>query len=211
MENYKKSLRKKYNNKTKRINLKNLFKSKTFWENVAIVFIAILLFVGLRLTIQSSVVDGPSMENTFLNGERVLVDKLAYKFGAPQRGDVIIFHPPISSTSPFIKRIIGLPGERVEIENGTVTVAKPDGSMIILNEPYIRESPNYDYTSAIIPPNEYFVMGDNRNDSEDSHYGWFVSRDEVIGKAWLCIWPPHEWGLAENYRQPAALKTTIGN
>jgi len=187
--------------------MKKLFRSKSFWENVAIVAVAILLFVGLRLTIQDFAVDGPSMENTFQNGERVLVDKLAYKFSTPQRGDVIIIHPPIPSTSPFIKRIIGLPGESVEIENGTVTVVKPDGSTIILNEPYIRESPNYDYISAVIPPNEYFVLGDNRDDSEDSHFGWFVSRDEIIGKAWLCIWPSHLWGLADNYRQPVATTT----
>ena len=191
--------------------MKQLFRSKSFWENVAIVAVAILLFLGLRLIIQDFVVDSQSMENTFQNGERVLVDKLAYKFGAPQRGDVIIFHPPIPSTSPFIKRVIGLPGERVEIENGIVTVVKPDGSMIILDEPYIKEPPNYDYTSAIIPPNEYFVMGDNRNDSEDSHYGWFVSRDEIIGKAWLCIWPLHKWGWADNYRQPAAETATGAN
>ena len=191
--------------------MKKLFKSKTFWENVSIALIAVLLFIGLRLTIQSSFVDGPSMENTFQNGERLLVNKLAYKFSSPQRGDVIIFHPPIPSASPFIKRVIGLPSERVEIENGAVTVVKPDGSTIILNEPYVKESPNYDYTSAVIPPNEYFVLGDNRNDSEDSHYGWFVSRDEIVGKVWLCIWPPHQWGLADNYRQPTAPTNSNGN
>jgi signal peptidase I len=191
--------------------MKKLFRSKSFWENILVVLIAVLLFIGLRLTIQSSVVDGQSMENTFQNGERVLVDKLAYKFSAPQRGDVIIFHPPIPSASPFIKRVIGLPGERVEIENGTVTVVKPDGSTIVMDEPYIRQSPNYDYTSMVIPPNEYFVLGDNRNASEDSHFGWFVSSNEIIGKAWLCIWPLHKWGWADNYRQPASVTTTAAN
>ena len=191
--------------------MKQLFRSKSFWENVAIVAVAILLFLGLRLTIQDFAVDGQSMENTFQNGERVLVDKLAYKFVAPQRGDVIIFHPPIPSTSPFIKRVIGLPGERVEIENGTVTVVKPDGSTIVMDEPYIRQSPNYDYTSMVIPPNEYFVLGDNRNASEDSHFGWFVSSNEIIGKAWLCIWPLDKWGWADNYRQPAVVTTTAAN
>ena len=121
--------------------MKKLFKSKNFWENVSIALIAMLLFIGLRLTIQSSFVDGPSVENTFQNGERLLVNKLAYKFSSPQRGDVIIFHPPIPSASPFIKRVIGLPGERVEIENGAVTVVKPDGSTIILDEPYIKNHP----------------------------------------------------------------------
>ena len=191
--------------------MKKLLQSKAFWENVVIVLFAVLLFIGFRLTIQDSSVDGPSMENTFQNGERVLVYKLAYKFGLPQRGDVIIFHPPIPSTSPFIKRIIGLPGERVVIKNSTVTVIKVDGSKITLQEPYIRESPDYNYNSGIIPPDDYFVLGDNRNDSTDSHYGWFVSRNEIIGKAWLCVWPPHLWGLAENYRQPASVTATSAN
>ena len=191
--------------------MKKLLQSKAFWENVVIVLFAVLLFISFRLTIQDSSVDGPSMENTFQNGERVLVYKLAYKFGLPQRGDVIIFHPPIPSTSPFIKRVIGLPGERVVIKNSTVTVIKVNGSKITLQEPYIRESPDYNYNSGIIPPNDYFVLGDNRNDSTDSHYGWFVSRNEIIGKAWLCVWPPHLWGLAENYRQPASVTATSAN
>jgi signal peptidase I len=191
--------------------LKNLFDSKTFWEYVVLVLFAILLFIGLRLTVQSSIVDGQSMENTFQNGERILVNKLAYKFSTPQRGDVIIFHPPIPSTSPFIKRIIGLPGERVVIRNGAVTIIEANGSRFILEEPYIREAPDYDYNSGVIPPNEYFVLGDNRNDSEDSHFGWFVSRDEIIGKAWLCIWPPSQWGFAANYHQPAAMTISVVN
>ena len=191
--------------------MKNLFESKTFWEYVVLILFAILLFTGLRLTVQSSIVDGPSMENTFQNGERILVNKLAYKFSTPQRGDVIIFHPPIPSTSPFIKRIIGLPGERVVIRNGTVTIIEANGNRFILEEPYIREPPDYDYNSGIIPSNEYFVLGDNRDDSEDSHFGWFVSRSEIIGKAWLCIWPPSQWGFAANYYQPAAMTTTGGN
>jgi signal peptidase I len=182
---------------------------RAFWETLSTILLAILLFIGLRVTIQTCVVDGPSMENTFQTGERILVDKLVYKFGTPQRGDIIIFHPPISSTAPFIKRIIGLPSESVIIKSGTVTVIKTDGSGIILQEPYIKESPDYNYNSGVIPPNEYFVLGDNRNDSEDSHYGWFVSRGEIIGKAWLCIWPPHFWGLPHNYRQPAAIAVTV--
>ena len=184
---------------------------RSLWETLAIILIAVVLFIGLRLTIQTCIVDGPSMENTFQTGERILVDNLAYKFGTPQRGDIIIFHPPISSTAPFIKRIIGLSGERVIIKNGTIIVIKTDGNKTTLQEPYIKESPDYNYNSGVIPPNEYFVLGDNRNDSEDSHYGWFVSRDEIIGKAWLCIWPPHFWGLAHNYRQPAAVAITATN
>ena len=126
--------------------MKNLLKSKSFWENVAIVVFAVLLFFGLRAVIQDYVVISGSMENTLQVNERVLVDKLAYKFGTPQRGDIIVFHapnPPITTTTPLIKRIIGLPGEQVKISNGTVKIIEPDGSVLTLNEPYIKEPPDY--------------------------------------------------------------------
>jgi len=184
------------------LNLKNLLKSKSFWENVAIVVFAVLLFFGLRAVIQDYVVISGSMENTLQVNERVLVDKLAYKFGTPQRGDIIVFHapnPPITTTTPLIKRIIGLPGEQVKISNGTVKIIEPDGSVLTLNEPYIKEPPDYTYTSPIIPANKYFVLGDNRNDSDDSHTGYLVSRSELIGRVWLDIWPLKDFGLAHNY------------
>ena len=182
--------------------MKNLLKSKSFWENVAIVIFAILLFLGLRLTVRDYSVISGSMENTLQVNERVLVDELAYKFGTPQRGDIIVFHapnPPFNTTTPLIKRVIGLPGEKVEISNGTVKIIEPDGSILTLNEPYIKESPDYKYTSPVIPPKEYFVLGDNRNDSDDSHTGYLVSRSELIGRAWLDIWPLKYFGLAHNY------------
>jgi signal peptidase I len=191
--------------------VKTLVMSRSFWETVVIILIAIALFVGLRLTIQTYIVDGPSMEPNYRTNERILVDKIAYQFHTPQRGDIIIFQPPITSTVPFIKRVIGLPGEIVEIKNGTVYIHKTDGSIITLQEPYVKEPFSYSYTSSVIPENEYFVLGDNRNISEDSHYGWFASRDKIIGKAWISIWPPHLWGLAPTYRQPSTVSSTAGN
>ena len=196
------------------LDLKKLLKSKAFWENTAIVIFAVLLFFGFRAVIQPYYISGPSMENTFQNNERLLLDKLVYKFHAPQRGDIIAFHapnPPITITSPLIKRVIGLPGEQVVIQNGEVTIIEPDGSHFTLDEPYIKQAPIYSYTSIVIPANEYFVLGDNRNDSTDSHYGWLVSRNEIIGKAWLNIWPPSLWGWARNFTQPASLVTTTVN
>ena len=191
--------------------MKKLFKSISFWENVAIIIFAVLFFIGLRLMIQDYFVTSSSMENTLQINERILVDKLAYKFGTPHTGDIIVFNPPIPSTAPFVKRVVGLPGEQVVISSGTVKIIKADGSTITLQEPYIKEAPAYYYASIVIPPNEYFVLGDNRNDSEDSHYGYLVSRKELIGKVWLCIWPPHLWGLADNYRQPAGVTTITVN
>ena len=185
--------------------------SRDFWETIVIILIAVILFVGLRISIQTYIVYGPSMEPNYWEDEWIIVDKLAYKFHAPQTGDIIIFQPPISSTKPFIKRIIGLPGESVEIKNGTVYVYKADGSTVKMNEPYINEPFFSNYNSGVIPADEYFVMGDNRNNSSDSRGGWFASRDKIIGKAWISIWPPRLWGLAPTYRQPAVVSGTAGN
>jgi signal peptidase I len=194
-----------------RLDLNKLLKSKSFWENVFIVIFAVVLFIGLRLTIQDYEVTSSSMENTLQVNERVLVDKLAYKFGTPQRGDIIVFHPPFPSPAPFVKRVIGLPGEKVEIANGTVTIVRADGSILTLNEPYIKQAAAYNYTSIVIPANEYFVLGDNRNNSEDSHTGYLASRSELIGKAWLDIWPFKLFGLAHNYSKYAAAAAKTGN
>ena len=186
-----------------RPNIKAFFMSRSFWETVIVIIIAVLLFVGLRLTIQTYIVYGPSMQPNYWEDEWIIVNKIDYKFSAPQTGDIIVFQPPIQSSKPFIKRIIGMPGETVEIKNGVVYVHKTDGSTIKMQEPYIKEPFYSNYNTLVIPANEYFVMGDNRNNSSDSRGGWFVSRDKIIGKAWLSIWPPHLWGLAPTYRQPA--------
>jgi signal peptidase I len=184
------------------------FMRKSYLETIFIIIIAIVLFVGLRLTIQTSIVNGPSMEPNFQQNEWIIVNKLAYKYASPQRGDVIIFQPPFQNSKPFIKRVIGLPGEVVQIENGKVYVHKTDGSIITLQEPYIKEPFATNYTSPVIPPNEYFVMGDNRNNSTDSRYGWLASRDKIMGKVWITIWPPYDWGGSDTYRQPSPVMAT---
>ena len=155
---------------------------KSFYETLIIVLIAVAVFFGLRYTIQTYIVNGLSMEPNYWNNEWIIVEKLAYKFANVQRGDIIVFQPPISSTKPFIKRIIGLPGETVEIQNGTVDIRKADGSVITLQEPYIKEPFSSNYTSIVIPPNEYFVMGDNRNHSTDSRYWGFVARQQIVAR-----------------------------
>lgn len=184
---------------------------KYFYETLIIVLISVAVFIGLRFTIQTYIVNGPSMEPNYQNNEWIIVEKLAYKFAKVQRGDIIVFQPPVSSTKPFIKRVIGLPGEIVEIHNGIVDIRKADGSIITMQEPYIKEHFPSNYTSIVIPPDEYFVMGDNRNNSTDSRYGWLVSSDKIIGKAWISIWPPKLWGLAPIYRQPHPVPGTAGS
>ena len=128
-----------------------------------------------------------------------MIDKTIYKFRDPQRGDVIIFHSPTNEHSDYIKRIIGLPGESVEIKDETVYIRQKDGDVLPLDEPYIRKPPRYTFPQHKVTENDYFVLGDNRNNSNDSHNGWTVPRQNIIGKAWLSIWPPDEWGLASNY------------
>jgi signal peptidase I len=162
--------------------------------------IAVLIFIGARQTIQTYEVFQTSMEPNFHQGERVVVSKVAYVFGSPQRGDVIVFKSPVEPQEDFIKRIIGLPGDTVEIRNGFVYV---DG--VALNEPYIAQAPDYTMAAEKIPPGEYFVLGDNRNSSNDSHTGWLVPEANIHGKAWLATWPPSLWGLVPHYPLNAQL------
>ena len=172
---------------------------KILQETLIMVLIAVVIFIGLRFTVQTFVVYGPSMEPSFQEMQRLLVNKVVYNFHEPERGDVIIFHPPNSIQDSYIKRVIGLPGESVEIKDGKVYLHRQDGTMFELQEPYINEPSTRNYRGTIIPDNEYFVLGDNRNNTNDSRNGWTVPVDSIIGKAWLSIWPPDLWGLAANY------------
>ena len=172
---------------------------RAFLREILITLItAVIIFILLRFTVQDYIIIYNCMEPSFQEGQRVLVNKVVYYFREPQMGDVIVFWPPFDSKEPFIKRIIGLPGESVEIKQGTVYIYK-NGNVIELNEPHYVDPPRYTYDKDVIPENEYFVLGDNRNNSNDSHNGWTVPRQNIIGKAWLSIWPPGQWGLAPSY------------
>lgn len=161
------------------------------------ILIAVAVFVCLRLTVQSYTVVMSSMEPNFQEGECIMVNKVCYRSSDPQRGEVIIFDPPFNSQYPFIKRVIGLPGETVEIKDEKVFI---DG--IPLEEEYIMAPPNYTMPSQEIPESEYFVLGDNRNNSNDSHSNWTVPRDNIIGKAWFTYWPPNKLGVVKHYSYP---------
>jgi signal peptidase I len=137
------------------------------------------------------------MEPNFQEGECIMVNKVSYRSSGPQRGQVIIFDPPFDSPHPFIKRVIGLPGETVEIKDEKVFI---DG--IPLAEEYIMAPPNYTMPAQEVPENEYFVLGDNRNNSNDSHNNWTVPRDNIIGKAWFTYWPPSKWRVVKHYSYP---------
>lgn len=157
--------------------------------------LSIVLFAAINAVSARIRVDGASMEPTLQSGEFVIVNKLAYLFGEPTTGDVIVFHFPRDPDQEYIKRIIGLPGDRVEIKNGEVFVNDR-----VLDEDYIAASPVYEDILEV-PGDSLIVLGDNRNNSSDSHNWGPVPLDYVIGKAMFVYWPPTEWGVLN---QPTA-------
>jgi signal peptidase I len=147
-----------------------------------------LLFLLINAVSARIRVDGFSMEPTLLDGEFVFVSKLSYKLGEPQRGDVIVFRYPRDPEEEYIKRLIGLPGDHVRISDGQVFINNQ-----LITEPYIAAAPYYQ-SEWVVPDNTYFVLGDNRNSSSDSHNWGPVPEENVIGKAIFVYWPPKEWG-----------------
>jgi signal peptidase I len=167
---------------------------------ITILVIAAVIIFGMQALIQKFVVDGPSMKNTLFDGQQILVNKIVYSLHEPERGDIVVFHPPPDiDDDDYIKRIIGLPGERVVITNGKVIIHKTDGSLIELDEPYVTNPGNRDFQGDVIPEGEYFVMGDNRVNSSDSRTGWTLKREDIIGKAWIILWPPGDWSLIHGH------------
>lgn len=160
----------------------------------ALVLAAVLFFV-LQLVMQNTVVKGVSMEPNYVSEQRVIVNKLAYRFGQPQRGDVIVFHAPGLQAEDFIKRIVGLPGETVEVRTGQVLI---NGQA--LDEPYQPQADPYPFGPFTVPADSYFVMGDNRPNSNDSRTwapgGEALERSRIVGPVWLSVWPPETWGTA---------------
>ena len=171
-------------------------------EILRTVILAVVIFFVLQATLQSSVVVGSSMEPGLQAGERLFVNKVVYKLHEPERGDVIVFRPPNNRQAEYIKRIIALPGETVEIKEGEVYIYKNGNALVLDEHSYIKAPPNYTLPKQQVPEDNYFVLGDNRNNRNDSHNGWTVPQQNVVGKAWVIIWPPGAWGLAPNYSLP---------
>jgi signal peptidase I len=168
---------------------------KAFLRELAITLgLALLIFLGYHAVAQTSVVDGSSMLPGLQDGQRLIVLKAAYFFSSPQRGDVVIVHPPVDPQKEYVKRLIGMPGDTVQVKEGLVYV-----NGVPLQEPYIKAPPNYTMSLFQVPPDNYFVMGDNRNNSYDSHFGWTVTRKNVVGEVWLRYWPLSGWGLIHSF------------
>ncbi|MEI6291165.1 MAG: signal peptidase I [Chloroflexota bacterium] len=165
-----------------------------FLDVLETLLLSAILFLAINALSARVRVDGFSMTPTLQNGEFVLVNRLAYRMGVPQRGDIIVFHFPVDPGSQdLIKRVIGLPGDRIMVANGIVWV---NGQKLI--EPYIAEAPLYGGAWEV-PADELFVLGDNRNDSSDSHSWGMLPINEIVGKAVFIYWPFPEWKIINHY------------
>jgi len=157
-------------------------------EIVETVALTGLIFVIIRFTIQGSHVSGISMEPGLVENQNVMVNKIAYIFHSPERGDVIVLHNPQNTNEDLIKRVVGLPGDTIKIDSMHIWV-----NDVPLKEPYINAPPNVPLNRVAktwrVPPNEYFVLGDNRPSSEDSRYIGSIPKEFIVGQAVLVYWP----------------------
>lgn len=205
-------------------------KTSSLREIIETAILAILIFVLVRNIVLNYRVDGASMLPTLENGELILVNRNAYReldlgdfvdwipgvpeqhwftivdWGTPERGDVIVFTPPPpGEQKPYIKRVIGLPGDRVQINaEGQVMV-----NGIALDEDYIGNYrndcvnvPSFNYCDVVVPEGNFFVMGDHRSNSQDSRYFGVVPEERIIGKAWTVYWPMNVFGPVEHEEYP---------
>ena len=171
-----------------------------FVDLLETIVLAVVLFFAINTVSARVRVDGFSMVPTLQNGEYVLVNRLAYRNSLPERGDIIVFASPQVSDLDLIKRVIGLPGDTIRISGGEVRVNNQ-----VLDEPYIAAAPIYTGEWSV-PEGNLFVLGDNRNDSSDSHAWGLLPIENVIGKAILIYWPIPEWNLIQHVESAAAIQ-----
>lgn len=182
--------------KSRSLRLCNYKQMRTFLfalrEILEVVLVAIIVVMGVRyILVQPFLVSGSSMEPTFQSGDYILINEISYRIRNPERGEVVVFHYPGDEKVYFIKRIIGLPNEKVMVQDGKVLIFNkehPEGFTI--HESYLPESIKTIGNKEItLKEGEYFVMGDNRNSSYDSRQWGSLNKKEIIGMAWLRLWP----------------------
>jgi signal peptidase I len=168
-----------------------------FWQIAKIVVISLAIIVPIRYFLfQPFFVRGASMYPSFASGDYLIINEIGYRIGDPERGDVIVFRPPQEVKQFYIKRVIGLPGEVVKIEDGKVRVGKSEGELAELSEEYISDlTPGV--THVTLGSDEYFLLGDNRNASSDSRNWGPLTRDHIIGKALLRAWPVSDFKIID--------------
>ena len=163
-------------------------------ETISVIIVAFVLAMILRnYVIEGREIPTPSMVQTVQVNDRIWVNRFIYRFKEPQRGDVVMFQPPatINSTTPYLKRVIGLPGETVEMKNQKVYI---NGRALV--EPYVTDPLNYTFGPVVVPANSLLVLGDNRNNSYDSHeWNAWLTEDRLMGKALAIYWPLNHFKL----------------
>jgi signal peptidase I len=157
----------------------------------ACIFAAVLSLIIITFVVQAFYIPSGSMEPTLMVNDRILVAKFLYRFEPVARGDVIVFRYPLNPSRDFVKRVIGLPGNQAQLKEGVVYI---NGQRI--SEKGYTIKPDYgNYGPVTVPPGDYFVLGDNRNNSEDSRFFGYVPRGNIIGKAIFIYWPPQRLGF----------------
>lgn len=190
---------------------------RKIWEFVKIVIISLVIILPIRyFIIQPFYVKGASMEPTFHDHEYLIIDEISYRFHAPQRGDIIVFRYPQDPQEYFIKRVIGLPGEKVEVKDGQVYIyndQNPDGFVLDESAYLASDVKTYDVTDQIVSLNsdEYFVLGDNRNSSKDSRSFGAVNKSFLTGRVALRGWPFAKFTVFHTPTYAAATTTTAVN
>ena len=161
------------------------------WEILKIVIIALLIVVPIRYFLfQPFFVRGQSMEPNFENGDYLIIDEISYRFGSPQRGEVVVFKYPQNPSQRYIKRIVGLPGETVEIEDGKVIIFNQVGSQILDESDYLPASCQTPGDARVsLNEDEYFVLGDNRVSSADSRSWGSLPKENIVGRVLFRAWP----------------------
>lgn len=162
-------------------------------KDIFLVLVLVLaIFITINLVVANYIVSNNSMYPQLQPGEHLLINKMAFSFDEPARGDLVCYESP--DVSKQLKRIIGLPGDVVEIKNDAIYV-----NSVRLTEPYVKKMSAYSTASYQVPLNNYFVLEDNRKNSDGSSIGWTIPRDNVVGRAWICTWPPDKWGTVDGY------------
>jgi signal peptidase I len=172
---------------------------KAVRELIETLALTLVIFLLVRFAAPNFRIEGFSMEPDFHDGQYLFVNRLIYMLHPPERGDVIVFIPPTNTSRDYIKRVIGLPGERVEIVNGRVLIAGQE-----LEEPYPLNPGTYSYGPVTVGTAEYFVLGDNRDNSSDSHSWGMLDAKKIIGKAWITYWPLDLVGWVPSYPYTSA-------
>ena len=187
-------------------------------EVVEIVVFALIIFFVVRSMVVNFRVEGASMEPSLHENQLLLVSKLSFfrldlgetpliggltdaviEIGRPSRGDIVVLTPPNNPERDFIKRIVAIPGDRLEVRQGQLIL---NGEAIV--EPYAANGASYSVPELVVPKGQFYVLGDNRRNSSDSHVWGPVSRESLLGKAWLVYWPVRDWGTAPNFAPVAA-------